>query len=69
MTDSCRLTEATAETARTCPADECDGTGAVWTDPHVCTCGTGPGGYYGIHEPGCGSEPCPAGCWKTEVQA
>jgi hypothetical protein len=41
---------------------ECNGTGEVWTDPHECTCGTGPQGYYGIHERGCGSEPCPSGC-------
>ena len=25
-----------------------------------CTCGTGPSGYYGMHEPGCGTEPGPA---------
>jgi hypothetical protein len=43
----------------TCP--ECHGTGEVWTDPHVCTCG--PAGLDGYgHEPGCGAEPCPAGC-------
>ena len=49
--------------APACP--ECHGTGEVWTDPHVCTCGTGPSGYYGMHEPGCGAEPCPAGCPYT----
>jgi hypothetical protein len=43
-----------------CP--ECNGTGCVWTDPHVCTCGQGPGGFYGQHEPLCGAEPCPSGC-------
>jgi hypothetical protein len=46
-----------------CPAGECDGTGAIWGDK--CTCGTGPSGYHGAHEPGCGSEPCPAGCWQS----
>jgi protein gp37 len=25
-----------------------------------CTCGTGPAGYYGMHEHGCGTEPGPA---------
>lgn len=25
-----------------------------------CTCGVGPGGYYGMHERGCGTEPGPA---------
>jgi protein gp37 len=25
-----------------------------------CTCGTGPAGYYGLHERGCGTEPGPA---------
>src|SRR6185437_14036518 len=25
-----------------------------------CTCGTGPSGYYGMHERGCGTEPGPA---------
>jgi hypothetical protein len=47
--------------AREAPAcAECDGTGMVWTDG--CTCGTGPQGYYGMHERYCGAEPCPAGC-------
>ena len=46
-----------------CPAGECDGRGAVWVD--VCTCGTGPSGYYGMHERYCGAEPCPAGCAFT----
>jgi hypothetical protein len=41
-----------------CP--ECSGTGMVWTDG--CTCGVGPGGYYGMHERHCGAEPCPSGC-------
>jgi hypothetical protein len=45
---------------RACPAGECNGYGEVWVGH--CTCGSGPGGYYGIHEPGCGAEPCPAGC-------
>jgi hypothetical protein len=45
-----------------CPARECDGYGCVWTDPHTCTCGAGPAGYMGQHEPYCGAEPCPAGC-------
>jgi hypothetical protein len=49
---------------KVCPAGECDGSGDVWTDPHVCTCGAGPGSYMGMHEPGCGAEPCPAGCWQ-----
>jgi protein gp37 len=26
----------------------------------ACTCGAGPGGYYGMHERGCGTEPGPA---------
>lgn len=43
-----------------CPAGECNGYGEVIVDG--CTCGAGPGGYYGMHERGCGSEPCPAGC-------
>lgn len=39
---------------------ECIGEGVIPVDS--CTCGAGPGGYYGAHEPGCGFEPCPAGC-------
>lgn len=50
----------------TCP--ECDGTGMVWAER--CTCGTGPSGYYGMHERYCGAEPCPAGCpFKPEAAA
>jgi len=61
--------EGTVTVSRSCPAGECDGTGAVWPEPERCTCGTGPSGYYGMHEPGCGSEPCPAGCWKAGTPA
>jgi hypothetical protein len=43
-----------------CP--ECKGNGYIWTEPHQCTCGQGPGGYYGQHERLCGAEPCPRGC-------
>ena len=46
-----------------CP--ECGGRGFTWTEPHQCTCGTGEQGYYGMHEPLCGAEPCALGC---EVQ-
>ena len=42
------------------PCPECGGTGEVEVGTH--TCGTGPGGHYGVHEPGCGAEPCPRGC-------
>lgn len=48
----------TTDTNPACP--ECHGTGEVEVEGH--TCGTGPEGYYGAHEPGCGSEPCPRGC-------
>lgn len=50
-------TEAKAygEAAR-CP--ECHGEGVVAADG--CTCGDGISAYG--HEPGCGFEPCPAGC-------
>lgn len=41
-----------------CP--ECNGWG--WIESDRCTCGTGPSGYYGMHERHCGLEPCPAGC-------
>lgn len=43
---------------------ECHGTGAVWTEPPACTCGSGPAcGIPGVgHEPYCGAEPCPNGC-------
>jgi hypothetical protein len=46
------------------PCPECNGTGAVEVGKH--TCGTGPDGYYGAHEPGCGLEPCPRGCPYVE---
>jgi len=55
----------TTEDPKICPAGECDGSGAIWGDE--CTCGTGPSGYHGAHEPGCGSEPCPAGCWQAQT--
>ena len=38
----------------------CSGRG--WTEIDHCTCGTGPSGYYGMHERHCGLEPCPRGC-------
>jgi len=50
--------QAAIDAGTACP--ECNGTGEVEVGHH--TCGTGPDGYYGIHEPGCGTEPCPRGC-------
>lgn len=41
-----------------CP--ECGGKGYV--EGPGCNCGTGPAGYYGMHERYCGLEPCPRGC-------
>lgn len=43
-----------------CP--ECQDTGLTWPEEDRCTCGTGPSGYYGMHERYCGAEPCPRGC-------
>jgi hypothetical protein len=39
---------------------ECGGEGVVPVDG--CTCGDGLSSFG--HEPGCGFEPCPAGCWQ-----
>lgn len=33
-----------------------------WIESDHCNCGTGPSGYYGMHERHCGLEPCPRGC-------
>jgi hypothetical protein len=49
---------AAAGTGQCCP--ECNGWG--WIESDRCTCGTGPSGHYGMHEPHCGLEPCPRGC-------
>ncbi len=52
------LDAAFAAAAKPCP--ECGGTGEIDVGRH--TCGTGPDGHFGHHEPGCGLEPCPAEC-------
>jgi hypothetical protein len=47
-----------AHDGQRCP--ECGGNGYIESDR--CNCGTGPSGYYGMHERHCGLEPCPRGC-------
>lgn len=42
------------------PCPTCSGRG--WIESDHCNCGTGPSGYYGMHERHCGLEPCPRGC-------
>jgi hypothetical protein len=42
------------------PCPVCAGRG--WLESDHCNCGTGPSGYYGMHERHCGLEPCPRGC-------
>lgn len=45
---------------------ECGGTGVIEVNAH--TCGADPYAGYG-HEPGCGTEPCPAGCEVPDGQS